>query len=233
MRWAGRILTAISLCLGPHGLAWAQGGESAPAPTPFPVASLHFEQNATDGDAEVVFEIKGGDDGLSKLAVRAPDGRTVINFVAADPSTLGMRQFRFESPEPRDAKALKSAYPEGAYTFEGATASGEKLHGTAKLNHKLPAPVTNLQPRDAADNVPLNNLKITWTPVPGLAGYLVYVEQSELDVNVSAKLPATATSFIVPNGFLHPRTAYQLGIGSVTKDGNVSFIEATFVTADK
>jgi hypothetical protein len=194
---------------------------------------MHFEQNATDGDAEVVFEIKGGDEGLSKLAVKTPDGRTVINFVASDPSTLGMRQFRFESPEPRDAKALKSAYPEGVYTFDGATASGAKLHGTARLNHTLPAPVTNLQPKDSADNVPLNGVKITWSPVSGLAGYLVYVEQAELDVNVSAKLPASATSFVIPDGFLQARTAYQLGVGTVTREGNVSFIETTFVTAAK
>jgi hypothetical protein len=233
MRWAGRVFAAITLCVGSHGLVWAQGGESAPAPAPFPTASIHFEQNATDGDAEVVFEVKGGDEGLSKLIVRTPDGRTVINVVAADRSTLGMRQFRFESPEPRDATALKAAYPEGVYTFEGATASGTTLKGTAKLNHKLPAPVTDVRPRDSADNIALRNLAITWKPVAGLAAYLVYIEQTEQDVNVSAKLPATATSFIVPDGFLRPRTAYQLGIGTVTEEGNVSFVETTFVTADK
>ena len=233
MRRAGRVFAAITLCLGSHGLVWAQGGEPAAAPAPFAVASMHFEQNATDGDAEVVFEIKGGDEGLSKLTVRAPDGRTVINFVASDPSTLGMRQFRFESPEPTDAKALKSAYPEGVYTFDGATASGAKLYGAARLNHKLPAPVSNVQPKDSADKVAFKDLVITWNSVAGLAAYVVYIEQSELDVNVSAKLPASATSFAVPNGFLRPRTAYQLGIGTVTEEGNVSFVEATFITADK
>ena len=36
---------------------------------PFPTASVHFEQNATDGDVEVVFKIKAEDEGLSELLV--------------------------------------------------------------------------------------------------------------------------------------------------------------------
>ncbi|RMD96832.1 MAG: hypothetical protein D6814_10675, partial [Calditrichaeota bacterium] len=82
---------------------------------PFAQANAHFEQNITDGDVEVVFEIKAGDDGLTRLTVISPDGRTVLDFRAPDHSSLGMRQFRFESPEPGDIEALKSAYPEGNY----------------------------------------------------------------------------------------------------------------------
>ena len=83
----------------------------------FAFAKVHFEQNATDGDVEVVFEIKGGDEGLANLRVVSPDGRIVIDFTAPDASTLGIRQFRFESPEPKDIEGLKTAYPEGVYTF--------------------------------------------------------------------------------------------------------------------
>ncbi|HEU5305469.1 MAG TPA: hypothetical protein VFU40_12545, partial [Gemmatimonadales bacterium] len=124
-----QILAGASLLLGVPSL---------PPPAPFAVASVRFEQNATDQDVEVVFEVKGGKDGLAKLVVVAPDGRTVIDVTAPDASTLGIRQFRFESPEPPDAAQLRAAYPEGVYTVTGTTAGGQTLRGASTLHHKLP-----------------------------------------------------------------------------------------------
>jgi hypothetical protein len=198
---------------------------------PFAVASVHFEQNATDGDVEVVFEAKGGDEGLATLVVRGPDGRTVVSFTAPDASTLGMRQFRFESPEPRDVKALKAAYPEGTYSFSGSTASGSRLEGVSKLSHKLPPPTSLVHPT-ANTGVPSRNLAISWRPVQGLAAYIVYIEQDDLGVQLTTRLPPSATSFPVPDGFLRPGTTYQLGLGTVTSEGNTTYVETSFTTAD-
>jgi hypothetical protein len=219
------ILASVALLLGPHSLA----GPSLP----FAVASVHFEQNATDGDLEVVFEVRGGAAGLARLTVVSSDGRTVIDFTAPDASTLGIRQFRFESPEPGDVASLKSAYPEGVYTFTGATGTGSKLHGTSRLSHSLPAPVAVLRPAAGARDVGTRDLGITWTPVQNLAAYILYIEQHELGVEITARLPGSAAAFAVPNGFLVPGRAYQLGIGAVTKQGNISFVETTFTTAGK
>jgi hypothetical protein len=219
------ILASVALLLGPHSVA----GPSLP----FAVASVHFEQNATDGDLEVVFEVKGGTAGLARLTVVSPDGRTVIDFTAPDASTLGIRQFRFESPEPGAVASLKSAYPEGVYTFTGATATGSKLTGTSRLSHSLPAPVAVLRPAAGARGVGTRDLGITWTPVPNLAAHILYIEQHELGVEITARLPGSAAAFAVPNGFLVPGRAYQLGIGTVTKQGNISFVETTFTTAGK
>jgi hypothetical protein len=203
------------------------------SPMPFPVATVYFEQNATDGDVEVVFKIKGGDRGLAKLTVVSPDGRTVIDFSAPDASTLGIRQFRFESPEPRDVEALKAAYPGGVYTFAGTTASGDRLRGAATLSHRLPATTSFLNPGAGARGVSTGNLKITWTPLKNVAAYIAYIEQDELDVNITATLPGSATTFSVPDGFLLPGKKYQLGVGTVNDEGNISFIETTFTTAGK
>ena len=200
---------------------------------PFAVASVHFEQNATDGDFEVVFEVKGGDNGLVKLAVVSPDGRKVIDFTAPDASTLGIRQFRFESPEPANLESLKSAYPEGMYTFTGVSATGEKLQSQSTLNHKLPPTVSFLRPAAGASGVAIRNLGITWTPVKGLAAYILYIEQDELEVSLEVRLPGSANKFAVPDGFLVPGREYQLGIGTVTSEGNISFVETTFTTAAK
>ncbi len=228
-----QIFAGAVLLLGSYGLARVGAGNASIPTVPFAVANVHFEQNATDGDVEVVFEAKGGKEGLAKLSVVSPDGRTVVDFTAPDASTLGMRQFRFESPEPKDVNSLKSAYPEGMYTFTGTTASGVKLQGKTTLSHKLPATVSFLQPKAEAQGVGTKSLTITWTPVKNVSAYIVYIEQDELDVSITAKLPGSVASFAVPEGFLAPGTEYMLGIGAVTNEGNVSYVETAFTTAGK
>ena len=112
----------------------------------FAVSNVYFEQNATDGDVEIVFKVKGGDKGFAMLTVVSPDGRTVIDFTAPESTTLGIRQFHFESPEPKDVDGLKAAYPEGIYKFRGYNMNGKKFYGESTLNHKLPPTVYFLQP---------------------------------------------------------------------------------------
>lgn len=228
-----QILAGVTLLLGSYGLALGAGKESGSS-VPFEVASVHLEQNATDGDAEIVFEVKSGKEGLAKLTVVSPDGRTVIDFTARDASTsLGIQQFRFETPEHRDFKRLTSAYPEGVYTFAGATAAGENLHGKSTLSHKLPATVSFLRPSAGARGVGAKNLKVAWTPAKSLTAYIIKIEQPKLGVNLTSTLPGSVTTFGVPDGFLLPGTEYQLAIGTVSADGSISFVETTFTTAGR
>ena len=225
-----RIL-AVTLVLSSHGLALVGVGKESGPSVPFAVARVYFEQNATDGDFEVVFEVKGGDKGLAKLVVVSPDGRTVIDFRASDASTLGIRQFHFESPEPANFESLRAAYPEGVYTFTAETADGKKLHSQSALNHKLPETASFLRPGAGARGVDVKDLEITWTPVKGLAAYIIKIEQDELDVSITTRVPGSVVKFAVPDGFLLPGVEYQLSIGTVTNEGNTSFVETTFTTA--
>jgi hypothetical protein len=199
-------------------------------PTPFATASVHFESNVTDGDYEVVFQAKGGSDGLSGLTVVGPDGRTVISFEAPDATTLGVRSFRLESPEPKDAASVKAAYPEGGYTFAGWTAAGDTLGGEAKLSHRLPAATAFVHPKAEAAGVATKGLVITWRPVKDLAAYVVKLEQEDTGEVVEARIPASAARFVVPEGFLRPETQYTLGIGTVLANENTSVVETTFTT---
>lgn len=208
----------------------AQRGDEPAAGAALPTAHVRFEQNATDGDVEVVFEIGGPSDGLVMLKVVAPDGRTVVDCSVPNRSTLGLRQFAFESPEPRDVAALKAAYPEGDYSFTAETVAGKALQGRATLSHQLPAVTTFLQPPADAEGVNTSDLEITWEPTDASA-YIVELEQDDLDVNLRARLPSSAHSFAVPNGFLQSGMEYQLGIGTVSTEGNVSFVETNFTTA--
>jgi len=200
---------------------------------PFAVAAVHLERNATDGDVEVVFEVKGGDDGLTSLTILGPDGRTVAAFTAPDTATMGMRQFRFESPEPTDGERMRAAYPEGAYAFAGVAAGGDRYAGTATLSHRLPPTATVLSPVDEAEDVAIAGLVITWTPAADVMAYVVTVEQPELDFSLSVRLPGSAAAFVVPDGVLQPGREYQLALGTVTAEGNASFVETMFVTTGK
>ena len=203
----------------------------ASAPKPFAEAKVQFEQNATDGDYEVVFEVMGGEEGLSKLTIVAPNGRTLVDFSAPDASALGLRQFRFESPEPKDLRSLQAVYPEGDYILSGTSASGATLQGRATLKHPLPPSASFVRPAAGATGVATRGTVISWKAVPGVAAYVVYVEQEELGVNINARLSGSATSFAVPDGFLLPGTEYVMGLGTVMKSGNMSVVEASFTTA--
>jgi hypothetical protein len=225
------MLAGVGLLAALDAAACARGDANADSSGQFAVASIRFEQNATDGDVEVVIEAKGGDDGLAKLTVVSPGGRTIVDVTAPDASTLGMRQFRFESPEPKNTALLRSAYPEGAYTFTGATTAGAALRGEARLSHTLPPPAAFAKPGPDAKDIALRDLEITWAPVTDMAAYIVYVEQHDLNVEVTARVPGSATAFAVPDGFLRPGTEYQVGLGAVSRDGNISFVETTLTTA--
>jgi hypothetical protein len=222
------VISAFLLALS--GSARGAGPESGAAGS-FPVAKVHFEQNATDGDVEVVFEVKADKDGLAELMIRSPDGRPVVTFKAPDASTLGMRQFRFESPESSDVKSLKAAYPEGAYEFSGTTFAGAKLSGKSTLSHRLPATTAFAKPAPGAEEVAVKNFRMSWKAVEGVASYIVNIEQLELNVNISALLPGSSTSFALPDGFLARDKEYTMAIGTVTREGNVSFVESSFTTA--
>jgi hypothetical protein len=81
--------------------------------------------------------------------------------------------------------------------------------------------------------VGIANLTVTWTAVRNASAYIVAIEQLNEDVSITARLPGTVDRFVVPPGFLRAGTGYQLGIGTVTGGGNISFVETTFTTAEK
>ena len=211
---------------------FAAGNHSGTKFLKFEVAEIRFEQNATDVDVEVVFEIKAGDEGLTELKIVSPDGRVVVNCNVPDVSTLGIRQFRFESPEPKDVKSLMSAYPEGEYIFSGISTDGKQYKSTSKLNHKLPATVSFLSPEPQAENVTTENLIIKWSPVENAAFYIIEIDQDELDFNITAKFGGDITSFALPDGILVAGKEYTISIGAVSESGNISVVETSFTTSD-
>jgi hypothetical protein len=204
----------------------------AQAEDKFESVAVYFEQNATDKDAEVMFEAKGGGVGLAALKVVAPNGRTVVDFKAPD-SKLGLQHITLETPEPKNDGTIQADFPEGEYTFTGSTVAGAKLTGKTKLSHKLPDAPAFVRPRPDEKGVPVKGLQIKWNAAKELAACVIAIEQEETDRKISAKLSGGTTTFVVPDGFLVPQTEYKLAIGTVSREGNTSLIETSFTTAGK
>jgi hypothetical protein len=209
-------------------LALAAAFPAAAVAEPFPTATVHFEQNATDRDSEVVFQVKAADDGLAELTIEAPNGAKVVVFAAPERHTLGIRQFRFESPEPRDLASLRAAYPEGEYVFRGRTFSGAAFAGKSTLSHRLPPTATLVSPSADGHGLPADNA-IAWQAAPGASAYLVEIKTD--GSSIAARLPASSTSFALPAGFLAAGKTYKLSVGAVGSEGNISFVETTFGSA--
>jgi len=228
-RLAAVVMTVFLLVFG--GLACGAGSKSGAA-VPFPLASVHLEQNAMDKDLEVVFEATGGDEGLVELTVVAPDGRMVVDFKAPESDRFGIQHFRLESPEPKEVDLLKAAYPEGAYRFSGKAASGAEFTGQSSLSHSLPAVSTFVNPTAGAEDVPLKGLDLSWGATEAAAFYVLEIEQDQLKVNLTLRFPGNVSTFHMPDGFLVPGTEYTMLIGTVDAKENASFVETTFTTAE-
>jgi hypothetical protein len=195
----------------------------------FETASIHLERNVVDEDAEAVIEVQGEDDGLASLLVIAPDGRRIARLESRNRRNLGVREMLLESPEP-SLGAVLASYPEGTYRFIARTFDGEELRGEAELSHAFPDPVNITSPAEDA-TVPAAGLMIQWQPVAGVERYVLELEHEELETALLVDLPASATSFSPPAGWLLPGSEYTLGIGGIGENGNVTVVEIVFHTA--
>ncbi len=217
-------LAALAAVWAPFGGALAQ--------EKFEKAKVYFEQNVQDKDVEVKFEATGGSAGLAAMKVVAPDGRTVVDFKSPD-SKFGIRHLVLESPEPKNDGQIQKDFPAGVYKFSGTLVGGVALQGEATLSHKLPTPTSFIRPKPDEKNVPIKGLKASWAAVKDLRAVVVVIEQDSLGQEIKVTLPGNATTFAVPDGFLQAGLDYKISVGTVSSEGNGSFIETAFSTAGK
>jgi hypothetical protein len=202
-------------------------------PEPFDTAEIHVEKNATDDDTEIVIEAVGGDDGLCQFRIYAPDGRPIVHFNSVDKSTGGQREFVIESPEP-PGDAILAGYPEGLYRFRGRTCEGERFDSTDPLSHDLPTAAVITSPAAGSEVDASNGIVIQWSSVPGVAEYIVELENESADPeqSLSLNLSPDATQFEIPASWLTAGAEYQVGVATVAPNGNVVFAEIQFTTAE-
>jgi hypothetical protein len=198
---------------------------------PFSELSMVLEQNATDGDAEVVLFAKGQDEGLRSLTVISPTGRLTTSIVGSNRG-VGLREFVLESAEPPEIERVLRSFPEGTYHFRGKTISGTCLRGTADLSHTL-APATVVLTPAENEVVALDGLVVTWAPVPGAVSYIVEVDNEDRGNALLAEVFAPGTSFNVPSGWLEHGTEYLAAVAVKMEDGNKTSVENAFTTIDE
>ena len=200
---------------------------------PFDIAEIHVEKNATDDDTEIVIEAVGGDDGLCQFRIYAPDGRPIVQFNSVDRSTGGQREFLIESPEP-PGDAILASYPEGLYRFRGRACEGERFESTDPLSHDLPAAAVITSPAADSEVDASRGIVIEWSAVPGVAEYILELENESADPeqSLSLNLPPDTTQFEVPASWLASGAEYQVGVATVAPNGNVVFAEIQFTTTE-
>ena len=65
-----------------------------------------------------------------------------------------------------------------------------------------------------------------------LAAYIIEIGQEEGNANITATISGAVPAFPVPDGFLEPGMEYKVGLGTLTTEGNISFIETSFRTTE-
>jgi hypothetical protein len=193
---------------------------------------MTLEQNATDGDTEVVLFAKGQDEGLRSLVITAPDGRRVATLRGGSGrrSGIGLREFNLESAEPPDLDLVLRSYPEGVYRFAGRDVTGACLVGAAPLSHRI-APATTLLTPQEDEIVPVGQLVLSWAAVAGAERYVVELNNEDTGAEMRIDVFPPTTSFAVGLPLLQAGSEYQFGVGVRTADGNITFVERTFRTA--
>lgn len=189
---------------------------------------MTLEQNATDGDTEVVFFAKTETDGLRRLVVLAPTGRRVANF-GGDKRGIGIREFLLESAEPPGLDLVLASFPEGTYAFSGKTVGGACVQGEAALSHSL-APATTLLTPGEDEVVPLDALLLSWTAIGGAERYVVELNNEDTGSEFTLEVFPPSTSLVIPAELLVADSEYQFAVGVKMPDGNVTFVELAFFT---
>ena len=195
----------------------------------FEELGLTLEQNATDGDTEVVLFAQGGDEGLRRLTITAPDGRKTAR-IDGDRRGIGLREFLLESAEPPDLDAVLASFPEGTYAFSGKAVGGDCLKGTAPLSHTL-APATTLETPEEDEVVPIDALVLSWAAVVGAERYVVELNNEDTGAEMTFVVFPPTTSLEIPPAALAPDAEYQFGVGVRSAEGNLTVVERTFTTA--
>lgn len=214
------LMLIAGICLGSFSGCAHLEPEDPVLETQFTEVGIILEQNATDGDAEIVISAKGGDKGLTKIRILAPDD-TVVLDLSTQKRTPGLRKFSVESAEPVISEVI-GAYPEGTYRFEGMTVDGVRLHSTANLVHGLLSP--------PVITVNKTEGRVNWSAVSGATGYRIELEREVDGVDVmklTSDIPITFTSFLIPKVFLLPGK-YQVGIAVKGETGNIVVVEKEF-----
>jgi hypothetical protein len=207
-------------------------------------ARLKFEINATDGDGGIQVFLDA--ESWRRMSIFDPAGRRI--FTTATEGRMGKQggtELFLESAEPTFAQLplprLLERFPAGTYTFRGTGLKGERYVGAARLTHDLPAGPKLVSPLEGAGPQDPGRTVLRWRRVrppndSPIIGYQVLVVQPETGltalptVTLDVTMPPTATSLVVPQGFLRPGTEYEWEVLAIERGGNQTLSSSSFET---
>ncbi len=208
-------------------------------------ARLKFEINATDGDGGIQVFLDA--DPWKSMSIYDTDGKRVFRTTTSGSiGSQGGTELFLESGEPEFSELtleeLLERFPEGEYRFRGRGIEGERFVGTAMLTHDIPDGPVLVYPLEEDAPVDPSNAVVMWEPVEApngspIVGYQVLVVQPDSGLAAIPKIvldvmmPPSATSMLVPPGFLIPETEYEWDVLAIEAGGNQTLSSSFFTTA--
>jgi len=223
----------------------------AEEPIAYTQAELFLEQNNTDGDLGLHFNIDGEGWRRPRLKGPNPNGnkqKELLNILVRGKlgNVIGLTQLRCESAEPpfdelpRDE--FLSLFPEGEYTFFGKTVDRIRMKSMTTLTHIMPGEVELVSPEEDGEVPADEDLVIEWAtlddPAPPenlIEFYEVVVEKDqdgEFHRVFSVHMLPTDSTLRCPAEFLEAGKDYKVEIIAQETSGNRSSIEVPFVTEE-
>ncbi len=206
-------------------------------------ARLKIEFNATDRDVGVQLFIDA--DPWKSMDVYDPWGRLVLRATArGSVAKQGGTELFLESGEPSlddvPLNVFLARFPPGQYRIKGQGINGERLVGSAKFTHNIPAGPVLLFPAEDALVDP-NSLVLAWQavgPANGspIIGYQVLVVKPNTGLRglpkiiLDVMMPPGASSMAVPPGFLLRKSAYEWEVLAIEEGGNQTLTVGHFRT---
>lgn len=205
---------------------------------------LKIELNSTDHDVGIQLFLDA--DPWKTMDIFDPNGKRV--FRATTSGRVGKQggtELFLESAEPNfdqlSLAAFLERFPVGDYRIEGKGLNGEKIVGSAKFTHNIPLGPVLVSPVEDAMVDP-NNAMVMWNAVPApngspIVGYQVLVVKPDSGIPAIPKIildvmmPPTATSMVIPPGFLLPNSLYEWEVLAVEAGGNQTLSVGHFGTA--
>ncbi len=207
-----------------------QRGEPAPH-SKLKEETMIVEYTASADEATIVVKAES-EDVLHRVQVRSPGGAPVLELRTRPGQSIGMAGFVVESEEV-PLTALRGIYAEGSYRLLADLADGRAAEGCAELSFVLPPAPDLIYPTEGMTGVP-TDLVVAWRPTSQatrseVTGYKIVLEQGE-DDGLEATLPASASSFQVPDGILTPGTPTLVEVAAIGANGNRTIVEVCFMT---
>jgi hypothetical protein len=166
--------------------------------------SMAMRKDVRLSDNSAVYRIQFNLEGDSlksarRVVIAIPNGK---KMEVQNPLHLNIMKFEVAEP---DYQRLVKSFPEGQYKLRAKSSPRNVF-----LSHDFPAGLAVISP--ATGSAVPTSFSAQWYPVANAVSS-IFVEITGPGRSYVATLPATATSFTVPDGLLEPNQAYTMALG--------------------